>query len=189
MGFVRTIIRKAGTLIGVRRTINLIEGTNVTLTVADDVANDRVNVTVAATGGGGSPAGSDTYVQFNDGGSFGGESTFTYDKATNKLTVDLIHVDVVQAHTSAGLIIESTGGADCALFGAGGGQNVTFYDGVKLDAKTASAVMITDGSKNIDTLVLGANQSIRRNAGDTAYEAYTPSSGSGLSQQQVEGII
>ena len=41
MGLVRTIIRKAGTLIGVRKTINLIEGTNVTLTVADDPANDN----------------------------------------------------------------------------------------------------------------------------------------------------
>lgn len=54
MGFVRTIIRKTGTLIGVRRTINLIEGTNVTLTVADDSVNDRVNVTINASGGGGS---------------------------------------------------------------------------------------------------------------------------------------
>lgn len=51
MGFVRTVIRKAGTLIGVRRTINLIEGTNVTLTVADDSVNDRVNVTINASGG------------------------------------------------------------------------------------------------------------------------------------------
>lgn len=50
MGFVRTVIRKAGTLIGVRRTINLIEGTNVTLTVADDSVNDRVNVTINASG-------------------------------------------------------------------------------------------------------------------------------------------
>ena len=53
MAFVRTIIRKAGTLIGVRRTLNLIEGTNVTLTIADDSVNDRVNVTIAASGGGG----------------------------------------------------------------------------------------------------------------------------------------
>jgi hypothetical protein len=53
MGFARTIIRKAGTLIGVRRTINLIEGTNVTLTIADDSVNDRVNVTIDASGGGG----------------------------------------------------------------------------------------------------------------------------------------
>ena len=55
MGFVRTIIRKAGTLIGVRRTINLIEGNNVTLTVADDIPNDRVNITIAASGGGSLP--------------------------------------------------------------------------------------------------------------------------------------
>ncbi len=51
MAFVRTIIRKAGTLIGVRRTLNLIEGSNVTLTIADDSVNDRVNVTIAASGG------------------------------------------------------------------------------------------------------------------------------------------
>jgi len=35
-------------------------------------------------------AGSDTYVQYNDSGSFGGEAAFTYDKTTNKLTVDNI---------------------------------------------------------------------------------------------------
>ena len=52
MGLVRTIIRKAGTLIGVRKTINLIEGSNITLTITDDTPNDRVNVTIAATGGG-----------------------------------------------------------------------------------------------------------------------------------------
>jgi hypothetical protein len=84
---------------------------------------------------------------------------------------------VLKASSSAGVVIEATGGADCALFGAGGGQNVTFYDGVKLDAGTASAVLITDSSKNISYVVLGASQSIRRNAGNTAYEAYTPSTG------------
>jgi phage-related tail fiber protein len=39
-------IKKAGTAIGTRRALNLIEGSNVTLTVADDADNDRVNVTV-----------------------------------------------------------------------------------------------------------------------------------------------
>ncbi|NQV88214.1 MAG: tail fiber domain-containing protein [Parcubacteria group bacterium] len=37
--------------------------------------------------GGGSVAGSDTQVQFNDGGSFGGDSGFTYNKTTDALTV------------------------------------------------------------------------------------------------------
>jgi hypothetical protein len=43
-------IQKAGAVIGTRRALNLIEGANVTLTVADDSGNDRVNVTVAAAG-------------------------------------------------------------------------------------------------------------------------------------------
>lgn len=49
----RTIIAKAGTTIGTRRKINFIEGTNVTITVADDSAGEKVDVTIAASGGGG----------------------------------------------------------------------------------------------------------------------------------------
>jgi hypothetical protein len=47
-------VLKSAAAIGTRRGINLIEGTNVTLTVADDAGNDRVNVTIAASAGGGS---------------------------------------------------------------------------------------------------------------------------------------
>ena len=39
----------------------------------------------AASGGGGTPGGSDTQVQFNDGGAFGGDSGFTFDKTNNTL--------------------------------------------------------------------------------------------------------
>ena len=39
----------------------------------------------AAGGGGGTPGGSDTQVQFNDGGAFGGDSGFTFDKTNNTL--------------------------------------------------------------------------------------------------------
>jgi hypothetical protein len=38
-------------------------------------------------GGSGTPAGSDTQVQFKDGSVFGGDAAFTFDKATGKLTV------------------------------------------------------------------------------------------------------
>jgi len=47
-------VSKAGSLQGTRREINLIEGSNVTLTVADDAGNNRVNVTVAASASAGS---------------------------------------------------------------------------------------------------------------------------------------
>ncbi len=44
-------IQSAGAAVGTRRALNLIQGANVTITVADDGGNDRVNVTVAAGGG------------------------------------------------------------------------------------------------------------------------------------------
>jgi len=39
--------------------------------------------TWATPSSGGTPGGSDTYIQFNDGGSFGGDAGFTYNKTTN----------------------------------------------------------------------------------------------------------
>jgi hypothetical protein len=46
-------VEKNGTAVGTRRNINFIEGTNITLTIADDSANDEVDVTITASGGGG----------------------------------------------------------------------------------------------------------------------------------------
>lgn len=60
-GFTRrpaqSIVRKnsGGSDIGPRRRLNLIEGTNVTLTITDDGANDEIDITVASTGGASSP--------------------------------------------------------------------------------------------------------------------------------------
>jgi len=38
-------------------------------------------------GGGGTPGGSDTQIQFNDGGSFGGDADLVWNKTTNALTI------------------------------------------------------------------------------------------------------
>ena len=42
----------------------------------------------AESGGGGSPGGSDTELQYNDGGSFGGISSVTFNDTSNYLTID-----------------------------------------------------------------------------------------------------
>jgi hypothetical protein len=42
---------------------------------------------VGAGGGGGTPGGSPTQVQFNDGGTFGGDAGLTYNKTTDELTL------------------------------------------------------------------------------------------------------
>lgn len=46
-------ISAAGVLVGTRREVNLIQGSGVTLTVADNAGANRVDVTVSAAGGGG----------------------------------------------------------------------------------------------------------------------------------------
>jgi hypothetical protein len=46
-----------------------------------------VGTNLLAGGGGGTPGGANTQVQFNDGGLFGGNAQFTYNKVTNLLTV------------------------------------------------------------------------------------------------------
>ena len=45
---------------------------------------DMLDDTISG-GGGGSPGGANTQIQFNDGGSFGGDSDLTYNKTTNAL--------------------------------------------------------------------------------------------------------
>lgn len=51
-----TVRENGGADVGTRPRLNLIEGSGVTLTVADDATDDEVDVTVAATGGGGGAA-------------------------------------------------------------------------------------------------------------------------------------
>ena len=60
-----------------------LSGADTTVQKALDTLDDLV-------AGGGTPAGADTQVQFNDGGAFGAESNFTYNKALNTLSIDRI---------------------------------------------------------------------------------------------------
>jgi hypothetical protein len=50
-------VSKNGTVIGTRPNINLIEGSQIALTVADDAPNTEVDVTIASSAGGSSAAG------------------------------------------------------------------------------------------------------------------------------------
>lgn len=107
-------IGKAGTVAGTRKELNFIEGTNITLTVADDIANDRVNVTVAASGGGSGEANTASNVGTAGVGVFkqktGVDLEFKKINAgSNKVTItddtgdDEVDIDVSPANIAAAL--------------------------------------------------------------------------------------
>jgi len=52
--------------------------------------------------------------------------------------------------------------------------------GTGLSAIADKTILVTSAANTLVALAVGAGQSIRRNAGDTAFEAYTPSTGGGL---------
>lgn len=61
--------KNTGTTTYERTRLNFIEGSNVTLTVTDDAASDEVDITIAASGGGGgAPTGATYIVQTGDAG-------------------------------------------------------------------------------------------------------------------------
>jgi len=61
------VSKNSGATVGTRRELNFIEGSNITLTIADDAGNEEVDITIAATGGGGAPTGAEYLVGALDG--------------------------------------------------------------------------------------------------------------------------
>lgn len=135
----RTIVRKnsAGSEI-VQRRVNLIEGTNVTLTVAEDTGNEEVDVTIAANAGTGAPTDA-TYLTTTANASLsnevvvgatpGGELGGTWASPT----VDASHGGGTHAATQAAA--EAT--AATALSG---------HTGDTTDAHDASAISVADSA-------------------------------------------
>lgn len=67
--------------------INFVNSATVTVVVTPGV-NGNANVSFTSTGGTGTPGGSNTQIQFNNNGSFGGSPKFTYNTSPNLVSVD-----------------------------------------------------------------------------------------------------
>ena len=120
-------------------------GTNLSIT----------GTTLNASGGAASVAGSDTQVQFNDGGSFGADAHFYYNKTT-----DVLHVHGLAGDATDGLLIESENGTDVGILGAANTANATWYGTHNFPAtglQIGSSNPFTDSSgtltlQNVDVL-------------------------------------
>jgi len=100
-------------------------------------------------GGGGSPGGSDTEVQFNDGGNFGGDANFIFDKTTSSLKV--------AGGTGAGVNLEVGGSVDFLYLNMQGSQaldnnkNASLKSAALSDA-TVDTIASFNGSKALTSL-------------------------------------
>lgn len=111
----------------------LIAGSNVTITSASNGA-----VTISSTGGSSTPAGSDTQVQFNDGGSaFGASANFVFNKSTNTMSVARLFV------TGTGNSLTSSG-------------SIRVLDGAQSPVISLSTAGVISGS----SLTLGGNAAV-----------------------------
>lgn len=105
-------------------------------------------------GGNGTPGGSNTQVQFNDAGTFGGDAGFTYDNVTNDLHVP--NQIVANAANLGGATITTTGIVTPGYYGNITGANVissrTMVANVSLTTDTVVANTINAGAIVLNTL-------------------------------------
>lgn len=206
--------------------INFANGGGISWTATDDTVNKRVNIVAsiisAGTGGGsvvGTPASPDTGVQYNDGGTFGATSLFTYDKTTNKLsvassigitnngTVNALSINQVGStsasisvggavninntlNTGSGLVIYSNHGA-----GQIGRQFVVYSQASALTIDTA--VMQSDATNNTTLNLKGVAtgkgvlkvEHFGNTAGDSSGSGISIALGNGVNKTSVQGIF
>lgn len=73
-------------------TLTLVGGTNMTITT--NAGGDTITFASSGGGGSGTPGGSNTQVQFNDAGSFGGNAGMTFNKTTGVFTATAKSFDI-----------------------------------------------------------------------------------------------
>jgi hypothetical protein len=124
-------------------------------------------------GGSGTPGGSDTQVQFNDGGSFGGDAEFTFDKTGNALslsngTLNIHDTEVVLGALGTNWTI-GIGGSNAITFTSPAGPVVTFHTNgnVTLEGGLTATSFTTDHLtvlSNVTEFAASANHQIDGNS-------------------------
>jgi hypothetical protein len=104
-------------------------------------------------GGNGSPGGSNTQIQFNDAGSFGGDAGFTYDKNTNTL-----YVENISAGNSSDDTITTYGNLN-VLGNISAVENITANGNITADYFIGNGSYITGISIDVANFVSQPNQS------------------------------
>lgn len=141
---------------------------NVYYTDVDDTAQwVEIVSSGGGTGGGGTPAGSNTYVQFNDSNAFGGVADFTFAKNTPKLSIKNFPTESPSGSTAALELL----GPSVTFSGSNNGTFIAInsasgFAGYMIDARkngTTQFSVNNDGSTYVATL--NSNGTVYSNTG------------------------
>ncbi len=136
---------------------------------------------VAATvSGGGTPGGSNTHVQFNNSGAFGGSADFTWNNTTKTLTITNTTIGNVSISTNSDILSSagfSVGGSASftnvgfptsaarlsgtttfSLFVHGGNRSVTIVDAATFTALASSMLTIESTTKGVRIPIMNVTQ-------------------------------
>ena len=128
--------------------------------------NTPGGIPIGAGGGNGSPGGINTYVQYNNAGSFGGSANYTFDRANNILTING-NVNATYFNGDGGYLTNVYSNTNVANYlanyaGNVAGNNITISNIANLGNFTISDQTLagTINTRDVNIETLGANANV-----------------------------
>jgi hypothetical protein len=149
--------KNSGATVGTRRRINLIEGSNVTLTVVDDNANEEVDITIAAAGSGGVADGDKGDITVSGSGATWtiDNDVVTYAKMQNISATDRL---LGRDTAAAGDTEELTVGGGIEFTGSGGIQRSALTGDITATAGSGATTLAAGSASNLNSGTLPAGR-------------------------------
>jgi len=135
----------------------LVAGSNITIASG---ANGQITISSTA-GDGGTPGGANTQIQFNDGGSFGGDADLSYNKTTNTLN-------------SAGVITASLGFTGSLTQLSDGTSYIQASTGINVVSESNGSISIKVNKEMVFNELLGGNVNGNNTLFTLANTPFTP---------------
>jgi len=192
------VSKNSGAVVGTRKNLNFIEGSNVVLTIADDAGNDQVDITITSSGGGGGGVAGPVSSTDNamtrwdgTGGNLIQNSVVIVDDTGNMSGVGTLATGVatITASSANALAVGQTGTTSptfnvnnstaltvtgVEITGSTTGVNNPVIGAISPNASTSLTVQAKGGSGSLN-LRGGAGISLQPNAGGTTRYAFQDS--------------
>lgn len=150
----------AGSASGVSSLNGLTGGLNIVAGSGITVTPSGTSITITSTGGSGTPGGSNTQVQYNNAGSFGGISGATTNGTAVTFSTGNLLVTDVKASGSAGVSILNSSGGTVADFGTGGSTNSSIHGAININTDSTDYIQLTGGTGNVTKTAVGGSTNI-----------------------------